>query len=79
MSQSSTNNPAAHNPIARTPTRLLQAVAALLILILLAGDMIVLSRLREDTLLGTEKQMSAIALTLAEQADRAVQGTKDEK
>ena len=33
-----------------------------------------LLRLREDMLLGTEKHLSAITLTLAEQADRAVQG-----
>ena len=57
-----------------TPIRLVQAVSGLLILILLAGCTTVLLRLREDALLVTEKQLSAIALTLAEQADRAVQG-----
>jgi signal transduction histidine kinase/ActR/RegA family two-component response regulator len=58
----------------RTPVRLIQAVAAFLILVLFATDLIVLLRLREDALRGTEKHMSAIALTLAEQADRALQG-----
>jgi signal transduction histidine kinase/CheY-like chemotaxis protein/HPt (histidine-containing phosphotransfer) domain-containing protein len=45
-----------------------------LILILLAADLTVLLRLREGALLDAESHMSAIALTLAEQADRAIQG-----
>ena len=66
--------PATHGLSVRTPVRLLQGVSGLLILILLAVALFVLLRLREDALLSTEKHISAIALTLAEQADRAVQG-----
>jgi signal transduction histidine kinase/CheY-like chemotaxis protein/HPt (histidine-containing phosphotransfer) domain-containing protein len=58
----------------RNTIRLVQAVSGLLILVLLAADLIVLLRLREDALVNTEKQISAMALTLAEQADRSVQG-----
>ena len=71
MSQSLT---VAHRPGLRNPGRLIQAVSGLLILILLAADLTVLLRLREDALLDAESHMSAIALTLAEQADRAIQG-----
>jgi signal transduction histidine kinase/DNA-binding response OmpR family regulator len=74
MSQATAVTPTARSPAARTPIRLLQAVSALLILVLLAADLVVLLRLREDAFLVTEKNMSTIALTLAEQADRAVQG-----
>jgi signal transduction histidine kinase/CheY-like chemotaxis protein/HPt (histidine-containing phosphotransfer) domain-containing protein len=58
----------------RTPIRLLRVVSGLLILVLLAVDLTVLLRLREDALVGVETNMSAIALTLAEQADRTIQG-----
>src|SRR5580658_1911285 len=58
----------------RTPVRLVQVAAGLLILLLLATNLTVLLRLREDAFADTEKQMSVIALTLAEQTDRAVQG-----
>jgi hypothetical protein len=58
----------------RKPFTLVQAISGLLILFLLSAYAIVLSRLREDALAGTEKHLSTVALTLAEQADRAVQG-----
>ncbi|HEX3993176.1 MAG TPA: ATP-binding protein [Acetobacteraceae bacterium] len=53
---------------------MVQIAAWLLILILLATCTIVLLRLREDALRATESHLSDVALTLAEQADRAVQG-----
>jgi signal transduction histidine kinase/DNA-binding NarL/FixJ family response regulator len=59
---------------ARSPVRVARLVSGLLILLLLAADLIVVLRLREDALVGTERHMSAVAQTLAEQADRAVQG-----
>jgi len=66
--------PATNRLSVRAPIRLVQAVAGLLILVLLAADLVVLLRLRENALVDAEKHMSAIALTLAEQADRAMQG-----
>jgi len=74
MSQAQTVTPAAHHPGLRTPVRLIQIGAWLLILVLLATCTIVLLRLREDALRATERHLSDVALTLAEQADRAVQG-----
>jgi len=74
MSLAPTFAPTARQSGARAPIRLVQAVSALLILVLLAACTLALLRLREDALVGTEKHLSAIALTLAEQADRAVQG-----
>src|ERR1035438_5159809 len=73
---SSASHPAATTPRpgSRAPIRVVQAVSGLLILVLLGAALIVLLRLREDALLVTEQNMSTIALTLAEQADRAVQG-----
>ena len=58
----------------RTPIRLLRAISGLLLLVLLAIDLTVLLRLREDALAGAESNMSAITLTLAEQAERTMQG-----
>ena len=74
MSQVLTVTPTAHLPGFRTPVRLIQVASWLLILVLLATCTIVLLRLREDALRGTESHLSDVALTLAEQADRAVQG-----
>ena len=74
MSLASPLAPTTLRPGLRAPFRLVQAVSGLLILVLLAAAMIVLLRLREDALLVTEQNMSTVALTLAEQADRAVQG-----
>jgi hypothetical protein len=53
---------------------LLRGISGLLILVLLAADVTVLLRLREDALAATEAHMGTIALTLAEQADRTMQG-----
>ncbi len=58
----------------RSPVLLVNACAVVLILFLLAACAMVLLRLREDTLADTDEHLSMIALTLAEQADRAVQG-----
>jgi signal transduction histidine kinase/DNA-binding response OmpR family regulator len=63
-----------HQPGFRTPFRLVPVGSGLLILVLLMGCTIVLLRLREGALRTTENHLSAITLTLAEQADRAVQG-----
>ncbi len=57
-----------------TPVQLIRAVSGLLILTLFAAGLIVLLRAREHALAGSEKHISAIALTLAEQADRTMQG-----
>jgi signal transduction histidine kinase/CheY-like chemotaxis protein/HPt (histidine-containing phosphotransfer) domain-containing protein len=73
MSQTTNSTSIAPRHGSRVPTRLLQAAAGLLILVLIAADVTVLLRLREDALVSTETHMSTIALTLAEQADRAVQ------
>lgn len=74
MSQTQIMTPTAQNPGFRTPVRLVQIAAWLLVLILLATCTIVLVRLRENALRGAERHLSDVALTLAEQADRAVQG-----
>jgi signal transduction histidine kinase/DNA-binding response OmpR family regulator len=74
MSEVTTPKSTASGRALWTPLRLVQAVSALLIVVMLAGALFILLRLREDALRGTEKHISAIALTLAEQADRAIQG-----
>jgi hypothetical protein len=74
MAQPQTVTPTVHYQGFRTSTRLLRITSWLLVLVLLATCSIVLLRLREDALRGTERHLSDVALTLAEQADRAVQG-----
>jgi signal transduction histidine kinase/CheY-like chemotaxis protein/HPt (histidine-containing phosphotransfer) domain-containing protein len=65
---------AAQRFVSRTPVRLIQIASWLVILVLLATCAIVLLRLREDALRGAEGHLSDFTLTLAEQAERAVQG-----
>jgi signal transduction histidine kinase/DNA-binding response OmpR family regulator len=74
MSQASTLPPGP-TPVAigRTVRTLVHAGAGLLILIMLASCMLVLTRTRESAIADDERDLSTIALTLAEQADRAVQ------
>src|ERR1700722_10179329 len=74
MSQAQTVTPIVHRQGIRTPIRLVRIASWLLIVVLLATCAIVLLRLRENALRGTERHLSEVTLTLAEQADRAVQG-----
>ncbi len=74
MSQTPTVTPTAQLPGVRTSMHLVRIAAWLLVLVLLATCTTVLLRLREDALRATENHLSDVTLTLAEQADRAVQG-----
>jgi signal transduction histidine kinase/CheY-like chemotaxis protein/HPt (histidine-containing phosphotransfer) domain-containing protein len=74
MAQNLTLVSAASRPGSRSTIWLVRVVAGLLILTLISAALFVLFRLREDAFRGTEKHLSAIALTLAEQADRSIQG-----
>ena len=58
----------------RMTTRAVWLVAGLLILLFAAADVVVLRQAREHALRGAEKTLSTTALTLAEQAERALQG-----
>jgi hypothetical protein len=74
MSQTQTVTPTTQHAGFRASVRLTKIASWLLVLVLLAACTIVLLRLREGALRGTENHLSEVTLTLAEQADRAVQG-----
>ncbi len=67
-------NPAARQAGVPAPIHMVRLVSVLLILVLCVACSVVLLRLREDALRTTEQHLNVITLTLAEQADRAVQG-----
>src|ERR1700676_1393098 len=74
MSQMLTSTQTSQGSFPRTPTRLVRWIAGLLILVLLALHLTVLVRMREHSIIDSERDLSTLALALADQADRAVLG-----
>ncbi len=74
MSQAPLSAPATNGSPIRVTIRAVWVSTLLLIMFSAGADVAVLRQSREDTLRNAEKSLSAMVLTLAEQADRAMQG-----
>jgi len=70
----SLNTPAVMHEASTTPLRALYACACLLLMLMVVGDASVLFNLRESALRSKQANSGTVSLTLAEQADRSMQG-----